>query len=226
MIKNILIVCPTELEAKFLIKDKSPYIENPLLYSLDEIHLHADILISGIGQIQTAYNLLKTLSEKDYSLVLHIGICGAFSKKLSLGQIVNINSECFADLGVETKGGMTSIFEMGLIEKNKFPFSNSKLINTKASLSFFDKYVNVKGISVNSISLDKEKNRKKEIQFAAEVESMEGATVFYICLRENINFAELRAVSNFVGESDKSLWKTEESIANLNKATIEFLSEI
>lgn len=41
---------------------------------------------------------------------------------------------------------------------------------------------------------------------AADVESMEGAAFFEACLRRGVPFAEIRAVSNAVGETDRSRW--------------------
>lgn len=41
---------------------------------------------------------------------------------------------------------------------------------------------------------------------AADIESMEGAAFFEACLRRGVPFAEIRAVSNPVGESDRSRW--------------------
>ena len=49
---------------------------------------------------------------------------------------------------------------------------------------------------------------------------MEGAAFHYVCLQENIPFVQLRAISNFVGERDKSKWLMKEAIENLNRETI------
>jgi futalosine hydrolase len=46
---------------------------------------------------------------------------------------------------------------------------------------------------------------------------MDGAALHYACLIEHIAFIELRAVSNFVGERDKTKWKLIEAITVLNE---------
>jgi len=46
---------------------------------------------------------------------------------------------------------------------------------------------------------------------------MEGAGLHYVCLQENIPFLQLRAVSNDVGQRDKSKWDLSTSIGALNK---------
>ena len=55
-------------------------------------------------------------------------------------------------------------------------------------------------------------------QVAADVESMEGAAVFAFCLRRGIPFAEIRAVSNFVGETDHARWDIPLALRNLESA--------
>ena len=55
------------------------------------------------------------------------------------------------------------------------------------------------------------------------VESMEGAAFHYVCLQEYIPFVQLRAVSNFVGERDKTKWQMREAIENLNRELIALL---
>ena len=45
---------------------------------------------------------------------------------------------------------------------------------------------------------------------------MEGAALHYVCLSEKIPFLQLRSVSNYVGERDKSKWALREAIMNLN----------
>ena len=60
---------------------------------------------------------------------------------------------------------------------------------------------------------------------SADVESMEGAAFFEACLAAGVPFAEIRAVSNAVGEEDRSRWNIPLALANLqsflNSLTLE-----
>jgi futalosine hydrolase len=58
------------------------------------------------------------------------------------------------------------------------------------------------------------------------VESMEGAALHYVCLSEKIPFLQLRGVSNYAGERNKSKWKLKEAIGNLNKELIRLLEDL
>ena len=52
----------------------------------------------------------------------------------------------------------------------------------------------------------------------ADVESMEGAAFFEVCLEAGIPFAEIRSVSNTVGEADRSRWDIPLALAKLHEA--------
>ena len=52
----------------------------------------------------------------------------------------------------------------------------------------------------------------------ADIESMEGAAFFEGCLRLGIPFAEIRAVSNAVGERDHARWDIPLALRNLEAA--------
>ena len=56
----------------------------------------------------------------------------------------------------------------------------------------------------------------------ADVESMEGAAFFECCLAAGIPFAEVRAVSNFVGEKDHANWDIALALAKLENALEKF----
>ena len=58
-------------------------------------------------------------------------------------------------------------------------------------------------------------------QLNASVESMEGAALHYVALQEKIPFLQMRSLSNFVGERDKTKWVMDVAIANLNIELIE-----
>jgi futalosine hydrolase len=58
------------------------------------------------------------------------------------------------------------------------------------------------------------------------IESMEGAALHYVCLQEAIPFIQLRSVSNFVGERDKTKWRMEEAVDHLNRELILLIHQL
>jgi futalosine hydrolase len=88
--------------------------------------------------------------------------------------------------------------------------SNNVEVLKATGLSFVD------GVTVNEISTNKERIAYYKNQLNASVESMEGAALHFLALQEKIPFLQMRSLSNFVGERDKTKWVMDIAIANLN----------
>ena len=206
---NLLIFAATQFEIEPFIRHKKK----------------ADILITGVGIPATVYYLTQKLMTEKYDLVIQAGIAGSFSERLNLGEVVAIKEDTFADLGIEEKGNLQTLFETGFIKKNDFPFTNGWLVNQHPALEK-NFWRLAKGITVNKISDNEVHNKLMQQKFAAEIESMEGAAFHYVCLQQKINFLQIRSISNTVGERDKTKWKMKTSIENLNKELIKIVDNL
>lgn len=186
-----------------------------------------DVLITGPGMVSTVYHLSKQLQKKKYDLVINAGICGSFSNKLRLGDVVNVAEECFSDLGSENGNDFIHLSEMGFNGEDDFPLrkkflKNKSAINSK-TLSSLPK---AKGITVSTVHGNKKSIERVKKLFNPDVESMEGAAVFYLCGKEKIPFVGIRAVSNYVEKRDKSKWKIPLAINNLYAVLKNIMNEI
>jgi len=184
-----------------------------------------DVLITGVGVPSVLYHLQKRMQQIDYDFIIQAGIAGAFRYDIPPGQTVLVKQDCFADLGIEEKENYTPIFETGFADKNEPPFENGWLVN-KADYLNTSALPLVKAITVNKVS-DSDLQKQQFIkQFNADIESMEGAALHYICLQENMPFIQLRSVSNYVGERDKTKWKIKEAIENLNSELLKLINQL
>ncbi len=174
-----------------------------------------DVLIAGVGIPSTIYHLQKRMQQIDYDLVIQAGIAGTFNNALALGQTVLVKQDAFGDLGMEEKENYTPIFEAGLADKNEFPFTDGWLVNTNKILKT-SSLIAVNAITVTKVSDSFLLKQQLLKHFNADIESMEGAALHYVCLQENIPFIQIRSVSNYIGERNKSKWKINEAIDNLN----------
>ncbi len=179
----------------------------------------ADVLVSGVGIAASVYHLLKRIHQVDYDLVIQAGVAGSFDPALGKGQVVQVVSDRFAGEGVSTSQGFHTVFDMGLADPDAFPFRDGWLDNPKA-LSYDLPYAAVRGITVNTLTDNPEVIAMQQQRFHPSVESMEGASLHYVCLSEALEFIQLRAVSNEVGERDKQRWHLQEAVARLNEAVI------
>lgn len=180
------------------------------------VNKRVDVLITGVGVPSTIYHLLKRIHQVDYDLIIQAGIAGTFKNDLALGNVVLINEDCFADLGIEEKEIFTPVFYTQFADKDEFPFTDGRLMNLDTNLKYAD-LPKAKAITVNKVS-DSELQKQQFVQtFNADIETMEGAALHYVCLQEQIPFLQIRSISNQVGEREKAKWKMKEAIENLNK---------
>lgn len=193
----------------------APFLEKNIL---------ADHLITGVGAPSCCYYLLKRLQQKKYDLVIQAGIAGTFNADILLGTTVLVKKDLFADIGALEKSKFKSIFEMGLADKNEWPYKNGWLENEHVILSN-SALKKVSGITVNTISDNRLVMGEYLELYKADIESMEGAAFHYVCLQENVNFLQIRTISNRVGERDKAKWKLKEAIENLNNELIKIVKQ-
>jgi futalosine hydrolase len=225
---KILIVAATRFEVRPL-TDHFAFIhkENDSLSHFRYRNSDVDILITGMGMTATAYHLGKQLAKTAYDLVINAGVCGSFMPDIPIGEVVVITEENFCELGAENQNSFLTLFDLGLMDPDDPPFRSGKLINSNATeSSVFSGLRKVRGITANTIHGSPEKIRKITGIFRPDVESMEGAAGFYACLTAAIPFHQVRGISNFVEERDKSKWDIPLAIDNLNRVLLELLQEL
>src|SRR5665213_189864 len=206
---SILIVAATQFEIKPILEEKESI----------------EFLITGVGIAPVIFYLTKKIYEKKYDCIIQAGIAGSFAESFNLGETVMVKEDTFGDVGIEENGKFLTLFETGFLDKNEFPYTNGWLINNH---SFFQNTILpvAKGITVNRVAENDLQNKANKEKFSADIESMEGAAFHYVCLQQKINFLQLRSISNRVGERDKTKWKIEEAIENLNKELIKIVDNL
>ena len=205
---KLLVVSATELEIEPFLRSKS-----------------CDVLITGVGIHSVIFHLTRELLENKFDMVIQAGIAGSFSEDLKPGKVVIIERDAFGDIGVEENGKFKTTFEMGFGDANEFPFNEGWLKNNSDILnsSGLEK---VTAITLSKIS-DSEKQKQQLIEkFQPGIESMEGAAFHYVCLQQKIPFIQLRSISNYVGERDKSKWRIGDAVINLNEELIKITDAI
>jgi len=185
--------------------------------------LKPKLLISGIGQLQTAYALQSRIRFERPALVIQAGIGGS-SAMGDMGKVFAIGSEQIADLGVMEATGFTDIFDMGLENRDRFPFRDGKLENPYKSLLQWSGLPVLDGITVNEIkSTDFPGYQRNPFRI---VESLEGAALHFVCLMEKVPFLQIRSVANMIGDRDKSRWKTKDALKKLHEELIVMIQKL
>ena len=206
LLMHILLCAATEFE-----------IQPTIDFIADKAPGNITVLVTGLGLTAATYQLTKSVTSITPGLVLQAGIAGSFDKNLHPGKVVAVRSESIGDLGVLEGGGFKSLFDMKFLANNSFPWTDKKLVNENRLLADTGLEI-VDAVTINEITTSTERISYYKNQLGAQVESMEGAALHYVCLQENLPFLQIRSLSNFVGERDKSKWMMEAAIANLNSA--------
>jgi futalosine hydrolase len=157
--------------------------------------------------------------------VIQAGVAGCFNRKIPLGSVVAVKKETIADQSVIELKKLKTLFDLQLIPHDQFPFKKGWLENDHEALKKL-KLKRVNAISVNEITTSKQRVRFYEQSFRPAIESMEGAALHYTCLMEKIPFLQLRSISNYIAERDKTKWDMKTSIINLNKVLIHMVDTL
>ena len=105
---------------------------------------------------------------------------------------------------------------MGFADADSFPFKKGFLVNSYIDRLGLKEHKIVNGISVNLISDNESYFQQLQSKYNADIESMEGAALHYVCLQEQVPFIQIRGISNYTGERDKSKWKIKEAVESSN----------
>ena len=183
-------------------------------------------LITGVGIGPSMYQLTKHLCQHKPDLVIQAGVAGALDAGLIPGDTVVVQTDTFGDTGVVEKGQFCNLFDMGFVEPDLFPWTGGELQNPYAQWLALPGLKKVCGVTVNEISTIDERIQQYKLRWGAQVESMEGAALHYACLMEGVPFVQLRSISNFIGERDKTKWKLKEAVQNLDTELNALLDKI
>ena len=190
-------------------------IDPVVQYIRKENFSDVDILITGVGLTAATHAITKAVLNKTPRFILQAGVAGCLNKKLPLTKVVIVEHETIGDLGVEEHGSFHSVFDLNLLNRNDPPWTNGRLSNNIEPLKHTGLTI-VNGVTVNEISTNEKRIQFYRDQLDASIETMEGAALHYVALMEKIPFLQIRSLSNFAGERDKSKWVMDIAIANLN----------
>jgi futalosine hydrolase len=214
--KNLL-VAATSAEIKGICGHIEPY-------AVTSINNNWDVIITGVGMVATVFHLTNALHKNSYSQIINVGLAGAINRDLSLGQVVNVVSDEFAFWGSENKGAFLSVFDLNLQSENEKPFQN-KIITPEQTKFNLEHIQMVNGLTVQTVTGTALSVDLLLKYYNADVESMEGAAVFYVANQFNISAAQIRGISNYVEPRNRDNWKIKEALDALNHAVLPLIDK-
>ena len=216
---SLLVVAATAKEIDPITRSLGFKLAHPLRPDIAALNKEISFLVTGVGQMQTAFWLSKILASEKYNAVLNVGIAGSFTDRYPPCSIVRVKEEILADLGAEDNERYNDLFEMRLLDPDQLPFHDGKLVND--TITIFEKHLSSTP-SVRSITVNKALSREQSIsplikRYSPDIVNMEGAAVFYSCILNGIPFQEIRAISDIVGPREAARWDVKGAIESLAK---------
>jgi len=212
---QILLVAATPFEIAPTITWLQTHFQQSAEGVFEKEGLVIQTLVTGVGMTATAFHLGNFFTQNRPDWAINAGIAGAFDFNLNLGDVVQVVSERFSDLGVEEADGrFTDLAELGFLPQSSFSNPQPPIPNLSSC----------NGSTVNKVhgteaSIQKIREKYPEVQ----VETMEGAAFFYACLASGVPFAEIRSISNRVEPRNRDAWDLPLAIRKLNEVLVGML---
>ena len=169
-----------------------------------------NILITGMGMVNTSIQITKELMQNKYDLVINMGVAGSFSQDYIVGDVVEVVEDNFSELGFE----------------NGNDFGQFSDFVTKYNVAAKTNLQKVKGITVNTVHGNEKSITEIVNRLNPDVESMEGAAVFRSCNEFAVPCIQIRAISNNVEKRNKANWNMPLAILNLNNQVEKIIMEL
>jgi adenosylhomocysteine nucleosidase/futalosine hydrolase len=157
-----------------------------------------------VGLTATAIATLKAIQQYQPDILILAGIAGAFPHSpFHIGDVVLVESEVEGDLGFFTPEGFVHLAHLPL--EMDFERRHTLLC---PYLPHPSPYKLARGVSLNAAMAPFIDSKN------IDLENMEGAAFFHVCLQEKQKFLELRAISNMVKIGDDN-WDMQGSVLAL-----------
>lgn len=172
-----------------------------------------NVSICGIGLTECAAATASTILKEKPDFIILAGIAGAYnSSDLKKGDTVNVIRENNADLGTIRNGGFVALSSNGNEPENNYYLNHTNIPKI---------FPNVISNSVNTAGT----TFKAGFTKTAAIENMEGAAFFAVCRAFGIKYAELRSISNIVGEP-RCDWNITQAVSSLAEATATLIEKL
>jgi len=178
-------------------------------------HEQVDVAIGGVGLSATAYNTSRLITEHKPDWLILAGIAGAYQNaSLAINDVVLVSEEYEADLGFFTPRGFTHLSELDIAMDFSIP--------KQWTCPYVDAITDFTPVRSNSMNAAMAPFvRTTDIQ----IENMEGAAFFQVCLAEQQKFLEIRCISNYVKIDDET-WDMAGSLQSLSRALDRVITQL
>jgi len=211
-----LVVFPSKLEFNILFPKISAVVASSTPVAVEGRY---DVAVCGVGLVNSAAGISRFLAANSYKRVYLLGVCGAYlNRELCVGDVIRVDSEVVGDMGAQNNDGhfipWRDISNHQDILEGESPRLLPLMLASVRS---------AKGVSVNCCTGTSYLSLKRAALFDADVETMEGASVFAVCKAFRVPVYEFRAVSNIATDRDPSQWNIEKAMQALQQSVLSYI---
>ncbi len=190
----------------------------------------AVVCVTGVGKANTAAGLALAIERWRPQAVVQLGIGGAFAGSfLSVGMVAVAAVELHLDTGAGEGDAWQSMESLGLpLLPGPPPVYNEMPTDGALSerLAAPSRAPAVRFGTSERVTATLEAAERLQRRFDVAIESMEGAAAAQVCRALDVPFAELRGVSNIVGERDKRAWDVPRAVRASTEALLAALPSL
>ncbi|GAC1544411.1 MAG: futalosine hydrolase [Vulcanimicrobiaceae bacterium] len=156
------------------------------------------VLACGVGPVEAAIAVARTLAGAPYRCVINAGIGGAFPGAARVGEARLVTTEYFADLGLE--GGAPLTLPGGAAAVDRVDADPGLLAQCGGAAP------PAVGLTVSQVTTSAANGARLRARYRADIESMEGFAVLRAAAGAGVPALEVRGISNYVGDRGASEW--------------------
>lgn len=172
------------------------------------------VVVSGVGAARAAAGTAAAMARGDWAAVLSLGIAGGFPARAAPGDVVVADQVIAADLGVEEADGcFRPLDELGLGATRLSAQTGAVPALRAAGLTVRVGPV----LTVSTVTGTDARAAELTARYDAAAEAMEGFGVAVAA--GTLPFAEVRAVTNAVGQRDRAAWQLRGALDVLSRAS-------
>lgn len=192
------------------------------------------LLETGMGAVNCTHALTCVLQTQMPAAVWQVGVGGAYADSgLAAGDVAVASEENYGDLGVRLDDGWQGLqhtIGIATLERaeqvyyNRFALDSARAEQMAAQLSGPFKAAAGPFLTVQECTGTDELGTERSRRFGALCENMEGAAAAHICALYDVDFVELRAISNIAAKRNRDEWELPLACRRSQEAALELIA--
>jgi futalosine hydrolase len=188
---------------------------------------------TGMGAVNCTHALSCVLQAQMPAVVWQVGVGGAYADSgLAVGDVAVASQENYGDLGVRLDDGWQGLrhtIGIAILERgeqvyfNRFDLDAARAEQMAAQLNGSFKAAAGPFLTVQECTGTDELGTARSRRFGALCENMEGAAAAHICALYEVDFVELRAMSNIAAKRNRDEWELPLACRTAQEAALELI---